>query len=45
MESESVVVVPPRPVEQGQDYRAEAAVKASGNLGDSDETSDGVKRS
>ena len=46
MESENVVVVHRvRAVEQGQAHRAEATVKTSGNLGDPDETSDGVERS
>lgn len=45
MESERVVVVHRVPWNKGTLHRAEAAVKAPGNLGDPDETPDGVEPS
>lgn len=43
MESENVVVVHRVPWNKGKLHRADAAVKTSGNLGDPDETSNGVE--
>jgi hypothetical protein len=45
MESENVLVVHRVPWKQGQAHWAEATVKASRNMGDPDETSNGVERS